>query len=60
MKKYLLIAGVWAGLSYPIYHFIGPVVVCIYGFGSLIFFFIWIATRERCKQKAPPAAKANW
>jgi hypothetical protein len=47
MKKYLLIVGAWAALSYPIYRFIGPVAVCIYGFGSLILFFIWLVTRKR-------------
>jgi hypothetical protein len=47
MLKYLIIAAVWAGLSYPIYRFIGPVAMCLYGFGSLILFFIWIATRKK-------------
>jgi hypothetical protein len=47
MKKYLLIVGIWAGLSHPIYRYIGPVAVCIYGFGSLIAFFIWVATRKK-------------
>jgi hypothetical protein len=46
MKKYLLIVGVWAGLSYPTYRFLGPVAVCIYGFVSLVLFLIWAATRK--------------
>ena len=47
MVKYLITFAAWAGLSYPIYKYIGPVAVCLYGFGSLILFFIWIATRKK-------------
>jgi hypothetical protein len=45
MKKYLLIAGVWAGLSYPIYRFIAHWAVIPYGLISLIALLIWAGTR---------------
>jgi hypothetical protein len=42
MKKYLLIAGVWAGLSYPIYRFIAHWAVIPYGLISLIALLIYL------------------
>ena len=41
MKKYLLIVGVWVGLSYPIYRFITPWAVVAYGVVSLACLLIW-------------------
>jgi hypothetical protein len=46
MKKYLLIVGVWAGLSYPIYRFIAPWAVIVYGVVSLVALLLWAGTRK--------------
>jgi hypothetical protein len=47
MKKYLLYAGVWAGLSYPIYTYIGPNYVVAYGVLSMAALLIWACTRKK-------------
>jgi hypothetical protein len=46
MKKYLLIVGIWAGLSYPTYRYLGPVAVIIYGVVSLVCLLVWAGTRK--------------
>jgi len=46
MKKYLLIVGAWAALSYPIYRFITPWAVIVYGVVSLLALLIWAGTRK--------------
>jgi hypothetical protein len=49
--KYLVIGfAAWAGLSYPIYRFLPPWVVIVYGVVSLACLLIWAVTRK-------PAAK---
>jgi hypothetical protein len=45
MKKYLLIFGAWAALSYPVYK-IGPWAVVVYGVVSLVVLLIWAGTRK--------------
>lgn len=47
MKKYLLAAGTWVVLSYPIYRFIGPWAVVVYGVVSLACLLIWASTRKK-------------
>ena len=47
MRRYLLIALAWMAPSYPLYKYVSPVAVIIYGFGSLILFFIWVAARSK-------------
>jgi hypothetical protein len=47
MKKYLLCFGAWAGLSYPIYTYIGPKSVVAYGVLSLAALLIWACTRKK-------------
>jgi hypothetical protein len=49
MTKYLLYAGVWAGLSYPIYTFISPGAVVAYGVLSLVGLLLWACTRKKTK-----------
>ena len=46
MKKYLLYAGAWVALSYPIYRFIAPWAVIVYGVVSLLALLIWAGTRK--------------
>lgn len=47
MIKYTMLALAWAGLSWPIYHYLGPVPVCLYGLGSFLVLVIWVATRKK-------------
>ena len=47
MVKYLIAAGLWAGLSYPIYRFIAPWAVVVYGVVSLICLLVWAGTRKK-------------
>lgn len=46
MTKYLLSAAAWVALSYPVYRFLGPVAVCLYGLASMIGLLVWAATRK--------------
>ena len=46
MKYLLLIFAIWAGLSYPIYRFLPPWVVVVYGVVSLIAVLVWAGTRK--------------
>jgi hypothetical protein len=46
MTKYLITAATWAALSYPIYKFIGPIAVIIYGVVSLACLLVWAGTRK--------------
>lgn len=46
MTKYLLTAGAWLALSYPIYRFIAPWAVVVYGVVSLLALLIWAGTRK--------------
>jgi len=46
--KYLVIAFLaWVGLSYPIYRFVAPWAVVVYGVVSLACLLIWAATRKK-------------
>lgn len=47
MLKVVLTFLVWAGLSYPIFRFIGPVAVVSYGMLSMAGFLLWAATRKK-------------
>jgi hypothetical protein len=47
MVKYLITAGIWAGLSFSIYFKLGGVAVCIYGVVSIAGLLIWAATRKK-------------
>ena len=47
MKKYLLIAGAWVAGSYPVYRFIGPWAVVLYGVVSLACLLVWAVTRKK-------------
>jgi len=47
MVKLIITFAVWAGLSYPIYKYIGPVAVCLYGFVSMVVFLVWAVTRKK-------------
>ena len=46
MTKYLITAAAWAALSYPIYRFIAPWAVIVYGVVSLLALLIWAGTRK--------------
>lgn len=46
MKKYLLTAAGWVALSYPIYKFLPPWCVVVYGVVSLLALLIWAGTRK--------------
>ncbi|WP_233636046.1 hypothetical protein [Hymenobacter setariae] len=46
MKKYLLVVGAWAALSYPIYRFTAPWCVVVYGVVTLLALLIWAGTRK--------------
>jgi hypothetical protein len=46
MVKYLITAAAWAALSYPIYKFIAPWAVIVYGVVSLICLLVWAGTRK--------------
>jgi len=47
MTKYLITAAAWAGLSYPIYRYVGPWAVVVYGVVSLICLLVWAGTRKK-------------
>lgn len=46
MKKYLLVVGIWAALSYPIYNFLPTWCVVVYGFVSVAALLVWAGTRK--------------
>lgn len=50
MIKYLLYVGVWAGLSYPIYTFISPAAVVVYGVVSMVAVLVWACTRKKASK----------
>ncbi|MVN78908.1 hypothetical protein GO988_21475 [Hymenobacter sp. HMF4947] len=50
MLKLIITFAVWAGLSYPIYKFIAPWAVIVYGVVSLACLLIWAAKRKKPAQ----------
>jgi hypothetical protein len=46
MLKVVLAFVVWAGISYPIYKFIAPWAVVVYGVVSLVCLLVWAGTRK--------------
>jgi hypothetical protein len=46
MLKLFITFAAWAALSYPIYRFIAPWAVIVYGVVSLICLLVWAGTRK--------------
>jgi hypothetical protein len=46
MLKFVITFAAWAGLGYPIYKFIAPWALVVYGVISLVCFLVWAGTRK--------------
>ena len=59
MKKYLITVIAWAALSYPIYRFIAPWAVIVYGVVSLLALLVWAGTRKGSTIKCDAASESG-